>query len=456
VAFVREMTVETKKTTTNGEEAEMTGVARGHWGEALALLSDVVGVDGNDGRAEDGGGNDDDDDGGGARRRAEREGARRLVERFRGELRRLDGGGGVGDDDKEANDAGAVVAGAGAAAAAANPFRDVLEAVGGRGRDALARSPATVLADSLLEEGTRSSRVPPPAPAPSERGERQPSDHPASASRTTPVDRGVMSGMPKYQYYQDDAYMKVQILEPNVERENLTVVYTPDELTVKIKKRESAGMVEYTVIHGDLYEEVDVDGCRVVVKAEKVLIKLKKKERKIEWNKLLDESKAGDRKKGRVEKRTTKRGKDGDENDEDGDKFPSDDGEADEAKSDAVDRVGDVVVKPTNTTVKDDKHRPYSSRRDWNAIDRSISEQLDAEKPEGDEALNALFQQIYRNANEDTRRAMVKSMQTSGGTCLSTNWGEVEKTDYEKERQAPKGMEWKNYEGKKLPMKEDD
>jgi suppressor of G2 allele of SKP1 len=38
---------------------------------------------------------------------------------------------------------------------------------------------------------------------------------------------------------------------------------------------------------------------------------------------------------------------------------------------------------------------------------------------------------------------MVKSMQTSGGTCLSTNWNEVEKTDYEKERQAPKGMEWK-------------
>ena len=44
----------------------------------------------------------------------------------------------------------------------------------------------------------------------------------------------------------------------------------------------------------------------------------------------------------------------------------------------------------------------------------------------------------------------------SGGTCLSTNWNEVEKTDYESERQAPKGMEWKNYEGDKLPMKDDD
>ena len=46
---------------------------------------------------------------------------------------------------------------------------------------------------------------------------------------------------------------------------------------------------------------------------------------------------------------------------------------------------------------------------------------------------------------EDTRRAMNKSMQTSGGTCLSTNWGEVKEKDYESEKTAPKGMEWKKY-----------
>ena len=117
----------------------------------------------------------------------------------------------------------------------------------------------------------------------------------------------------------------------------------------------------------------------------------------------------------------------------------------------------ETVKAATIPTVgKDAKARPYASHRDWNAIDKSISQELDAEKPEGDEALNTLFQQIYKNANEDTRRAMVKSMQTSGGTCLSTNWDEVEKKDYEAERQAPKGMEWKDSEGRKLPMKEDD
>lgn len=90
------------------------------------------------------------------------------------------------------------------------------------------------------------------------------------------------------------------------------------------------------------------------------------------------------------------------------------------------------------------KPKPYASNKNWDKIDQDIKKDLENEKPEGDAALNGLFKQIYERADPDTRRAMMKSYQTSGGTVLSTNWGEVADKDYEgKDRpSAPDGQMW--------------
>ena len=166
-----------------------------------------------------------------------------------------------------------------------------------------------------------------------------------------------------------------------------------------------------TVISGELYDPVIADECRVKYYNSKVDIKLKKKEA-YNWNDLLKGDLIGEPK--------------------------------------IVPPTRRPAASTTNTST------PYASARDWNRLEKEMEAELEKDKPEGEEALNKLFKDIYGKATPETRRAMNKSFQTSGGTVLSTNWGEVGTTDYEDPdvRQAPAGMEWKSWEGKKMPQKE--
>lgn len=68
---------------------------------------------------------------------------------------------------------------------------------------------------------------------------------------------------------------------------------------------------------------------------------------------------------------------------------------------------------------------PYASKKDWNSVEKQVIQEDEKDKPEGQDALHKLFQQIFANGDPETKRAMMKSYQTSGGTVLSTNWNEV-------------------------------
>lgn len=81
-----------------------------------------------------------------------------------------------------------------------------------------------------------------------------------------------------------------------------------------------------------------------------------------------------------------------------------------------------------------------TKKHDWDALAKTVEQ----EKPEGEQALNALFQQIYRDASDDVKRAMMKSYVESNGTCLSTNWNEVGTKKVE--TTPPEGMVAKKFE----------
>jgi suppressor of G2 allele of SKP1 len=95
---------------------------------------------------------------------------------------------------------------------------------------------------------------------------------------------------------------------------------------------------------------------------------------------------------------------------------------------------------------------PTSSRKGPKDWDKLASDALKAEKAKGgekdadlgddddDEAdpMNGFFKKLYKDADPDTRRAMMKSYQESNGTALSTNWADVSKGPVE--THPPEGL----------------
>jgi suppressor of G2 allele of SKP1 len=98
------------------------------------------------------------------------------------------------------------------------------------------------------------------------------------------------------------------------------------------------------------------------------------------------------------------------------------------------------------STPSTSKRKP---QKNWDGITTNIlsseKEKTTDEDPNvgGDATVNSFFQKIFGDADDDTKRAMMKSYQESGGTTLSTDWSSVGKEKVSVK--PPTGSEWKKW-----------
>ncbi|KAK7866437.1 hypothetical protein R5R35_008964 [Gryllus longicercus] len=214
---------------------------------------------------------------------------------------------------------------------------------------------------------------------------------PSQGSATPSVSQKI-----KQDWYQTETHVVVTILAKNADKDSVKIEYGESTLSVSAKLPNGS---DYS-LELDLAHNVNPAQCTHKILPSKIEVKLKKCD-DIRWQAL-----EGDPKKVEVPQ-----------------PIPQ-----------AI-LTGSGPPKYPSSALK---------AKDWDRVVGDIAKEEADEKPEGEAALNALFQKIYSQGSDEVKRAMNKSFQESGGTVLSTNWNEVSRDRVE--IKAPDGMEWKRWD----------
>ncbi|KAG0341788.1 Protein SGT1 A [Podila humilis] len=227
----------------------------------------------------------------------------------------------------------------------------------------------------------------------------------AAAPEVTPISSPVTSTSPvttpvpapltpvahrvRHEWYQNDAYVTISVFIKNCKNESVEIIFTDNALSVAVKMPTGS---DYSLELDPLSHKVIPGESRYEILSTKIEIQLKKELYGLKWGAL--------------------------------------EGEDTNAGSMAT-VAGSTPAYPTSS----------KKAKNWDALEKEAAK--DEDKADGDKALNQLFAQIYKDADDNTKRAMMKSFTESNGTCLSTNWDEVGKGTVE--TRPPEGMVAKKY-----------
>ncbi|XP_048487856.1 protein SGT1 homolog [Plutella xylostella] len=206
----------------------------------------------------------------------------------------------------------------------------------------------------------------------------------------------IMKPKIKHDWYQTESQVVITVLLKNAPKDKVKVDFGERSLSLSspLPDSDSEFSLELELAH-----EVVPDMCSMAISPSKIEVKLRKKEG-LRWAQL----------------------------------------EGEGQKEEKVKAIPQAIIDASGPPPA---KCPSIFRKDWDKIEKDIKKMEEEEKPEGEAALNALFQKIYGEGSDEVRRAMNKSFVESGGTVLSTNWDQVGKDKVD--AKPPDGLEFKKW-----------
>lgn len=238
------------------------------------------------------------------------------------------------------------------------------------------------------------------------------------AAARTPADKV------KYTWYQNRETVTVDILAKGVPEKSVSIDVGRESITVSFPTSLDS---TFDLTIDPLYAEVDDKNVSKRFSSTKIAIQVRKVDASQTWRSLeKSEDKSSLTLGASVNSQPVAQAK--------GPAYPT--------SSRSGPKNWDQIAKSYNKPKQSDKddEGAQSDRQG----DRSDAVYVDDNEDDVGDPTNAFFSRLFAGADPDTRRAMMKSYQESGGTALSTNWSEVSKGRVPVT--PPEGMEERKYE----------
>ena len=239
----------------------------------------------------------------------------------------------------------------------------------------------------------------------------------------------------RHEWYQTSTTVSISLLAKSVPRESATISINPTLLCISFPLPDGT---THTTTFDPLAHTIDTANSSARVLGTKIEVTLRKTQGGVQWKELQGTADSASQSNGKSAAPAPG-------TDDAATATPAPSGPAYPTSSlrgpRNWDKIAQSYVKPGKSSRSTTKSASNPQPEDGQPTQPGPDANPDADSDDSDggDQVNALFRKLYRDANDDTKRAMMKSFTESNGTALSTNWEEVGRGKVE--TSPPEGME---------------